>query len=1136
MTLKSLLMPSALACAIFSSANAFNPRDYSIVPPAPEVASLMDFKDYPVDYFHGVPTISFPIYTLKSGSIEIPITLAYHGGGVRADQSVGNAGLSWSVICGATISHTVYGAPDDANRSNGVHGLYHLNSDEALFRQKLIEKVADYDPFSGTHYEKELSWISNLGMRYYYGRTDVANDLYNLSGYNMSATFVRSKNGGVTMSSDSPIKISQTTDIPTITDGGCDGWGFLVSDNTGIKYEFLTQDRTRYDYHHGSPLLTQTPDSVYYASAWHLDKVTDLCGNNVIFRYKKRDGRMFRDYGHSVARGYSNPSARELDGGGNISSVTSCVHYPQILQEVEASGVKVSFTYHHEGTSGGDALIKNITITAPDGKQRVFEFIYDQELLSEIRDGDQTIYAFEYNLEFGYARDRTYQDFGGYINANSGTLLPTVNIGDLHLGYGADRSPSSIYGSTLVLTKIKYPTGGYTDFEWENHSVKYLNSVYFSGTTNTNKQVASVHTDMLRYCVEPGFSILRLNNWILSPNQEASLDLTQYFQFESAYLYPTAYGDSHKWHKENYSDLVPPSYPHVVIRDHNTQKVVDVFFLDKETIEPTTPRVREPTRLSLPPGTYDFELRKPLDVQGEDPDWLKSNFLYGNCESGYIYINKMTMNMSNGGNKFWCGLRIKSIKSSTGDPADEPLRKHFFYGAAMDVNASNGTIQRLPEYNYKYDMVFYHPTLQGYGETEVHCVGETAFPNTTIGSFTSIEYPQVTVCMVGDNINNTDSYLYSKRETFAYSSARMHNYVDYNHSNFLSYQPIGSRMYTSLAHRRGNLLKHSVSLEAKSTDYAYNIYEIEDAPIYTTDAFVVCDFTRAPGVQPYGGYDYGIGTYSLIPYNKTIKSVHSTEQNGIDSFKKFEYFYDSYTNSLDYGLVKSTNETDAGGLDITTYYTYPTAGALRLPYPETEVTACSGTVMKAERTEYDQNTGLPLRKFNLDKTCNLSDLISADGITTSTQRENINNLTFSYRYNDKGNLIEIKYKDVVIASYIWGYNGLYPVIEVAGVDYDTLVGAATQCGLSTDQINGRKVSDDALISSVASKLRSRFADKTVSAVSYDWFYGRLHFTDGRGVDARNTFDGQGRLTSIRDFNNYLISKYDYHYATDKDDE
>ena len=46
--------------AFGAETNGINPRDYSIIGPSPEVAPLMDFKEYPVDYFMGFPLLVFP--------------------------------------------------------------------------------------------------------------------------------------------------------------------------------------------------------------------------------------------------------------------------------------------------------------------------------------------------------------------------------------------------------------------------------------------------------------------------------------------------------------------------------------------------------------------------------------------------------------------------------------------------------------------------------------------------------------------------------------------------------------------------------------------------------------------------------------------------------------------------------------------------------------------------------------------------------------------------------------------------------------------------------------------------------------------------------------------------------------------
>lgn len=48
----------------YTDVTSYAPRDWTIIPPAPEVASMMRSVDYPVAPFTGQPDISFPIYTI----------------------------------------------------------------------------------------------------------------------------------------------------------------------------------------------------------------------------------------------------------------------------------------------------------------------------------------------------------------------------------------------------------------------------------------------------------------------------------------------------------------------------------------------------------------------------------------------------------------------------------------------------------------------------------------------------------------------------------------------------------------------------------------------------------------------------------------------------------------------------------------------------------------------------------------------------------------------------------------------------------------------------------------------------------------------------------------------------------------
>src|SRR4051812_37077514 len=93
-----------------------------VIGPSPETASLFRFLDQPVDHSTGVPSISVPIYEIKSGSLSWPISLSYHAGGRKSMDETGPVGLGWSLNASGAISRTIYGKPDDLTQfpSDGV--------------------------------------------------------------------------------------------------------------------------------------------------------------------------------------------------------------------------------------------------------------------------------------------------------------------------------------------------------------------------------------------------------------------------------------------------------------------------------------------------------------------------------------------------------------------------------------------------------------------------------------------------------------------------------------------------------------------------------------------------------------------------------------------------------------------------------------------------------------------------------------------------------------------------------------------------------------------------------------------------------------------------------------------------------
>ena len=129
-----VLIALSLPTLAMADGYSYYPQDYTLIPPSPEVGSLLKYNEIEVDNFTGIPNISFELFRLNCGRITIPITLSYHGGGIRNDDKEGNAGLGWNVLASACISREVQGAPDES--TSHIKGLFHLDSTALSFNME----------------------------------------------------------------------------------------------------------------------------------------------------------------------------------------------------------------------------------------------------------------------------------------------------------------------------------------------------------------------------------------------------------------------------------------------------------------------------------------------------------------------------------------------------------------------------------------------------------------------------------------------------------------------------------------------------------------------------------------------------------------------------------------------------------------------------------------------------------------------------------------------------------------------------------------------------------------------------------------------------------------------------------------
>ncbi len=90
-----------------------------VVIPPPNASSLGKYTDLPVDMSTGIPNIEIPIYTLVEGSLSVPVTLSYHGSGIRVHETPSWVGAGWTLMGSGSISRTTLGLPDE--HTNGFY-------------------------------------------------------------------------------------------------------------------------------------------------------------------------------------------------------------------------------------------------------------------------------------------------------------------------------------------------------------------------------------------------------------------------------------------------------------------------------------------------------------------------------------------------------------------------------------------------------------------------------------------------------------------------------------------------------------------------------------------------------------------------------------------------------------------------------------------------------------------------------------------------------------------------------------------------------------------------------------------------------------------------------------------------------
>ncbi|MFC4634060.1 hypothetical protein ACFO3O_09085 [Dokdonia ponticola] len=499
------------------------------IPNSPEAEAFTQYGNTPVNMYAGSPEIGIPIYTHQGRELNLPVSLSYDASGIKVEQLATSAGLGWNLAIGGRISRITNGNPDDYIQSG-------ITPYKSFWNDSVRDKMLAY--------RDESTWFASRDSVVQYfdfmnrisiNEDETQPDFFSLNAIGINDYIAFDVATRQAYALNNPNIIVDFTTSPAAANGMRSITKWTITGADGTKYYFDKAEVTDYD---GDDMNQNFAVTKIYNSSWVLTKIESANRRDTYtFNYTKLP---FWTQNFSVS-GFSSYTYTINDNTPNTVPappyVTTSVPYIRIEQQrldtILHNGKEiVSITYQNRYDIGASDAIDAITIkdgATQDYKTYNFLTSYFGINDSQSPNGQQASdirlklngiditsntgdlyqkYRFEY-----FSPDQVPsvvskgQDYMGYYNGQGSNtvLFPEVTVGQ-HTFNGADRSVSFSDAIKGTLSRIYYPTGGYTDFEYEPHTTP---AEIADINENTQNQIYGIQTlvgnlDENVSCTDPG--------------------------------------------------------------------------------------------------------------------------------------------------------------------------------------------------------------------------------------------------------------------------------------------------------------------------------------------------------------------------------------------------------------------------------------------------------------------------------------------------------------------------------------------------------------------------------------------------------------------------------------------------------
>ncbi|MEP1033463.1 RHS repeat domain-containing protein [Ekhidna sp.] len=1012
--------------------------------PSPTAAALGKYGSYPVSGSSGLPSISIPLFEIQGQEMTIPISLAYHGDGVHVDEIASWVGMGWSLNAGGVITRSIAGFPDESGK--GIFQLY---------------KTQGFTPDSPANgYGLGWDMMYRLSSGLQKGEPDIYS--YNFLGY--SGQFFIDHNENIFHYNHSDLQIKRTINLGnisqfkvTIGDGtflifnaietislDAEGQGSYSDEEVAWYLTRAVKNNDQFDFVYEEEAInegfscSEVGSKAITNGAGACLNVVDrqIVQGSVTTKTKQRLKYIIGPYGVTEFH-ESHHERADLAGTKKLDSIT------YMNQTIHLKSRFTNGTYKPS--------INCININGPGiGKQE--RLFLDEVELSAGNDSKR--YLLNYLSPDDLPPTKSFdQDHWGYFNdANNYTLLPALD----GFNAGGSREPNPNVMQYGTLQKITYPTGGFTEFEWEPNRkcvsdsamVEICNTlVNFYSDGAFNSGVIEAFTFTLNHVADVNFNI-DVGALAENTTEPGAINLS-ITQINGASLYSA----SHEFDNNqiiSIDNVLPGDYS--VVLENRMPAIESVSFNLEECHE----ELRIVTNCQYYGG---LRIKEIANYSAKNEEFNKTRYQYKNLTSSRI--------MSTGG----YSKTIKQVCSSGGGSETEyaALKRHDRSLIQFSNSVTYDTITEIFNDSSKIEYEYYQ---------------------------------------LNDNWGGN-----------SYEAVLLQD-----HSwkrNLLKRKTLYNRFGTPVSENRSYY-----------TFVSNNIYKGIKVDLILWNPFNG------------GNYDhqYTIGTFNL--YSDWARLDSTTEinyhQNGnLIQKKAFEYF--NPEDKVSPNLIRTTG-SDGRTISAITLYPldYLNTGDLwenlktkYFHHPIEKVIIRNAEVTKASIYQYDlrgnlisnrilvKNKPIPKSEFEFS---NQSDPSIKGYFLASEEYNSENEINLSY----DGNLLVNKLsRQGLNVSYIWAYNGKYPVAEIINYSADQTVSLIGQSKI--DEI--KNSFNNTFIESELRTVQQQLPHSAqLSIYLYKGGIGVIKTIDPNGNSSQYRYDDFGRLKSISDNDGNLLSSFDYQYS------